>query len=284
MEKYIVGIGEVLWDMLPSGKQLGGAPANFAYHVKRLGFYAKVVSAIGKDELGAEIRRVFEQKRIPSELALVDFPTGTVQVTLDEAGIPSYQIETGVAWDYLPFTPQLHDLACHTQVVCFGSLAQRSESTRATIYQFLDAMPHGEDVLKVFDINLRQQFYTREILHESLCKCNVLKINDEELVTVARLFLLKQDTQEGQCRALLKMYQLKMVILTCGEQGSLVVSETVSSYQNTPKVVVADTVGAGDAFTAAFIAGLLKGETIQEAHMQAVKVSAFVCTQYGAMP
>lgn len=284
MENYVVGIGEALWDMLPAGKQLGGAPANFAYHVKQLGLSSKVVSAVGNDVLGDEIMHVFRSREIPALVARVDYPTGTVQVTLDEAGVPSYEIKTDVAWDYIPYTAELEALARCTKVVCFGSLAQRNAISRSTIYRFLDAMPQGDDSMKVFDINLRQLFYSREIIHESLSMANVLKINDEELAKVGALFGLEGETVEEQCRELLASYELKMVILTCGEQGSYVVTPTQTSYRDTPKVEVADTVGAGDAFAAAFIAGLLKGKCLAEAHQLAVNVSAYVCTKPGAMP
>lgn len=284
MKDYIIGIGEVLWDMLPSGKQLGGAPANFAYHVSRLGLPAKVVSAVGKDGLGDEIQTLFQEKEISSQLSFVDYPTGTVQVSLDESGVPSYEIKENVAWDNLPFTSDLEELAHQTRVVCFGSLAQRSEQTRTTIYRFIDAMPQNSQVLKIFDINLRQQFYSKELLHESLCKSNVLKINDEELSVVSLMFGLEKGSVEYACRQLLSSYNLKMLILTCGEQGSYVFTSDATSYLDTPRVEVIDTVGAGDAFTAAFIAGLLRGKTIPEAHQQAVDVAAYVCTQAGAMP
>ena len=320
MKTQIVGIGEALWDMLPAGKQLGGAPANFAYHVKQLGFPAQVVSAVGDDELGHEILNVFTAKQIPSLVQQVNYPTGTVQVSLDEAGVPSYEIKTNVAWDNISFTPEMEDLAAHTQAVCFGSLAQRNEVSRAAINRFLDAIPEANDVLKIFDINLRQQFYTKEILHESLCKCNVLKINDEELEQVSKLFNLPSQNlaesgaseenlavtkqfvpllpisscvlhdgdetvlQEKVCRKLLTHYQLKLVILTCGEKGSFVFTPEETSYFATPKVDVVDTVGAGDAFTAAFVAGILQGNSVREAHQLAVNISAYVCTKPGAMP
>ena len=284
MKNYIVGIGEVLWDMLPAGKQLGGAPANFAYHVHQLGLSAKVVSALGRDNLGDEIRTILKDKEIPSQIVTVDYPTGTVEVTLDEAGIPSYEIKTQVAWDNIPFTDEMCELAAQTQVVCFGSLAQRSDLSRSTIYRFIKAMPKTSEVLIVFDINLRQQFYTSEIIQTSLSLCNVLKINDDELKEVSKLFNLSADTMEEACRQLIAEYGLKLVILTCGEQGSYVITDQTTSFIATPKVEVVDTVGAGDAFTAAFIAGILKGETISEAHKLAVEVSAYICTQAGAMP
>lgn len=284
MENYIVGIGEALWDMLPDGKQLGGAPANFAYHVKRLGLPARVVSAVGKDALGEEILQIFQDKEIPALVQQVSYPTGTVQVSLDEAGIPSYEIKTAVAWDNIPYTAELEELAHHTQVVCFGSLAQRNKVSYDTINRFLDEMPDSEEVLKVFDINLRQHFYTKEVLHRSLDRCNILKINDEELEQVSDIFSLADTSMEERCRKLIATYQLKMVILTCGEHGSYVITPENVSYKDTPHVEVVDTVGAGDAFTAAFIVGVLRGNSISEAHQLAVDIAAYVCTKPGAMP
>ena len=283
-EKYIVGLGEALWDMLPQGKQLGGAPANFAYHVQEFGLPVRVVSAVGDDCLGHEIIDLFRQRHLPACVPFVSHPTGTVQVTLDDDGVPAYEIQREVAWDYIPFTDELEKLARQTQVVCFGSLAQRNVVSRQTIQRFIAAMPQGEEVLKVFDINLRQQFYTAELLHESLTMSNVLKINDEELQIVTSLFGLTSSSQEDQARCLLERYALQMVILTCGEQGSYIFTLTETSYLPTPRVDVVDTVGAGDSFTAAFVASYIQGLSIRASHQAAVQVSAYVCTQAGAMP
>ena len=284
MNNIIVGMGEALWDVLPEGKKIGGAPANFAYHVSQFGFDSRVVSAVGNDELGDEIMEVFKEKQLKNQIERVDYPTGTVQVTLDDEGVPCYEIKEGVAWDNIPFTDELKRLALNTRAVCFGSLAQRNEVSRATINRFLDTMPDIDGQLKIFDINLRQGFYTQEIISTSLQKCNVLKINDEELDIVTRLFALPGTGQEERCRTLLKRYALKALILTCGARGSFVFTPEETSYRDTPKVEVADTVGAGDSFTAAFTAAILSGGTVREAHRLAVDVSAYVCTQKGAMP
>ncbi len=296
MNKIVVGMGEALWDCLPEGRKLGGAPANFAYHVSQFGLESCVVSAVGADLLGREIVDIFTEKRLPWNIPTVDYPTGTVQVTLDCNGIPQYNIKENVAWDNIPFTPALAELAKDTTAVCWGSLAQRNEVSRNTINKFIDSMPQSEDVLKVFDINLRQGFYTKEIIEQSFSKCNILKINDEELVAISRLFgpVEEQDDKlvdlqsidfQTKCKALLSKYNLKMLILTCGVNGSYVFTpDGEVSFQGTPKVEVADTVGAGDSFTATFVASLLLGKTVKEAHERAVKVSAFVCTQNGAMP
>ena len=283
-DNMIVGIGEALWDVLPEGKKLGGAPANFAYHVSQFGLDSCVVSAIGDDKLGEEILANFNEKKLDMIIETVPYPTGTVQVEIDQAGVPQYEIKENVAWDNIPWTPQLEMLARRTKAVCFGSLAQRSVVSRETIGRFLDTMPSADGSLVVFDINLRQGFYNAEILENSMKRCNILKINDEELVTVSRMFGWPGIDLEDKCWLLLGKYNLQMLILTCGINGSYVFTPGSYSFRETPVVEVADTVGAGDSFTAAFISSILKGKSVQEAHKVAVDVSAFVCTQNGAMP
>ena len=283
MDGLVVGMGEALWDMLPEGKKLGGAPANFAYHVSQLGLDSCVVSAVGDDVLGKEIRATFKEKKVRNVIETVPYPTGTVQVTLDAEGVPQYEIKEGVAWDNIPYTPELKALAAETKAVCFGSLAQRSVVSRNTINRFLDDMPK-EGTLRIFDINLRQNFYSKDVLCNSFKKCNILKINDEELVTVSRMFGYPGIDLQDKCWILLAKYDLKMLILTCGVNGSYVFVPGSVSFVETPKVKVADTVGAGDSFTAAFVASILKGKSVSEAHRMAVDVSAYVCTQNGAMP
>lgn len=280
----VVGMGEALWDVLPEGKKIGGAPANFAYHVSQFGLNSRVVSAVGNDKLGAEILENFKEKNLNCIIETIPYPTGTVQVELDAEGVPCYEIKEGVAWDNIPYTVTLQELACHTRAICFGSLAQRSVVSRETINRFLDAMPKEENVLKIFDINLRQNFYTKDILCNSFQRCNVLKINDEELVTVSRMFGYPGIDLQDKCWILLAKYNLKMLILTCGVNGSYVFTPGKVSFVETPKVEVADTVGAGDSFTAAFVSAILKGKSVPEAHKLAVDTSAFVCTQHGAMP
>ncbi|WP_321425877.1 carbohydrate kinase [uncultured Bacteroides sp.] len=284
MNNIIVGLGEALWDMLPEGKKIGGAPANFAYHVSQFGFDSCVVSAIGNDALGNEILDVFHEKNLKYQLEKVDFPTGTVQVELDAEGVPCYEIKEGVAWDNIPFTKALQTLALSTRSVCFGSLAQRSAVSREAINRFLDAMPDGEGQCKIFDINLRQNFYNKEIIENSFNKCNILKINDEELVIISRIFGYPGIDLQDTCQMLIAKYNLKMLILTCGTNGSYVFTPEEVSFLETPTVSIADTVGAGDSFTAAFCASILKGKSIREAHKLAVEVSAYICTQSGAMP
>ena len=283
-QPIVVGMGEALWDVLPEGKKLGGAPANFAYHVSQFGLNSRVVSAVGQDKLGTEILDSFRQKQLYGMVETVPYPTGTVQVELDAEGVPCYDIKEGVAWDNIPYTQALEGLARQTRAVCFGSLAQRSIVSRETIHRFLDAMPADADTLKIFDINLRQSFYTKEILCESFRRCNILKINDEELVTVSRMFGYPGIDLQDKCWILLAKYDLKMLILTCGVNGSYVFTPGHISFVETPKVQVADTVGAGDSFTASFVAATLKGLSVADAHRLAVDTSAYVCTQQGAMP
>lgn len=280
----VVGMGEALWDVLPEGKKIGGAPANFAYHVSQFGLPSCVVSAIGNDALGKEIVENFTSKGLNQLIAEVPYPTGTVQVEIDQAGVPQYEIKENVAWDNIPYTAPLEALAEKTKAVCFGSLAQRNVVSRNTINRFLDAMSGNDDNLIVFDVNLRQGFYNKEILCNSMKRCNILKINDEELVTVSRMFGYPGIDLQDKCWILLGKYNLKMLILTCGINGSYVFTPGNVSFQPTPKVEVADTVGAGDSFTAAFIASILKGKSVAEAHSLAVQTSAFVCTKKGAMP
>ncbi|MBR1414504.1 MAG: carbohydrate kinase [Prevotella sp.] len=285
MEKrYVVGLGEVLWDVLPEGKKLGGAPANFAYHAGQfLGSDNTIaISAVGDDKLGEETLKALLDHDLNDLMPQVPYPTGTVQVTLDEQGIPTYDIKENVAWDNIPFDEDIQQIARSCRAVCFGSLAQRNVVSRETIHKFLDLTP--ADCVKIFDINLRQQFYTKEIIKESLQRCNILKINDEELVLIGRMFGYPGLDIENKCWLILGKYNLDMLVLTCGTNGSYVFTPGQMSFQETPKVQVADTVGAGDSFTGSFCAAILSGKPVTEAHKLAVEVSAYVCTQNGAMP
>ena len=282
--RYVVGLGEVLWDVLPEGKKLGGAPANFAYHAGQfLGCDNTIaISALGEDKLADETVQALREHNLNDLLPRVPYPTGTVQVQLDEQGIPTYDIKENVAWDNIPFDEDIQQIARNCRAVCFGSLAQRNVVSRETIHKFLDATP--ADCVKIFDINLRQQFYSQEIIKESLMRCNVLKINDEELVLIGRMFGYPGLDIENKCWLILGKYNLDMLVLTCGTNGSYVFTPGQMSFQETPKVEVADTVGAGDSFTGSFCAAILSGKSVSEAHKKAVQVSAYVCTQNGAMP
>lgn len=281
---YIVGIGEVLWDLLPAGKQPGGAPANFAYHIAQFGLKSIVVSAIGDDTYGNELQRFYDSIGLNHSLSRVDYPTGTVAVNLDAAGVPQYDITRDVAWDHIPFTPKLETLAAETAAVCFGSLAQRSPESRATILKFVREVAKVPGTLIIFDGNLRQDFYDKETIRESLALCNILKINEEELEVFCRLYDVNSPEFEGQCKAILQKFDLNILIVTCGAVGSYVFTPDTMSFQPTPHVEVDDTVGAGDSFTAAFVASILQGRSICDAHKVAVRTSVYVCQCHGAMP
>ncbi|MBR0533548.1 MAG: carbohydrate kinase [Bacteroidales bacterium] len=281
MDRPIVGIGEILFDLLPSGAQLGGAPANFAYHVCCLGGRGVAVSAIGKDKLGEEVKTILASKKLEAVLPEVDYPTGVVHVDLDGRGVPQYTIVEDVAWDNVPYTQEMKELARNAAAVCFGTLAQRNPVSRATVMNFIADMP--ADSLKVYDINLRQHFYSRVIIEDSLRVADILKINDEEIAVVSDLLGLDASPEQA-CRSLISMYGLRLVILTKGADGSEVITPDAKYSVECPKVKIADTVGAGDSFTAAFVQAYLRGDSIENCHNIANRISAFVCSRSGAMP
>jgi fructokinase len=280
----LVGLGEILWDMLPDGKKLGGAPANFAYHAQALGGRGVVVSCIGDDELGKEILAIVDDLGLERRYIAVDndHPTGTVTVKLDENGKPDFTIHENVAWDFIPCDDALLELAAEADAVCFGSLCQRSAVSRDTVRNFLQATK--PDCVRVFDINIRQSYYSKDVVHLMLEMSNVFKLNDDELPIVAQL--LGIDGSETETLAeLTKRYGLRLVALTKGENGSrLYSSEGDSSLEGTPDIKVADSVGAGDAFTAATVMGLLKGHDLDHISEHASCVAAYVCSQSGATP
>lgn len=280
MNKLVVGIGEILWDMLPSGKALGGAPANFAYHASRLGAEGFAVSAIGDDALGHEILEMLNGKNLKNIISVVNYPTGTVEVTLNEKGVPSYIINEGVAWDHIPFTAEMKSLAERTDAVCYGSLVQRFESRKSVLSFIRSVKP---DALKIFDANLRQHYYSRELLDESLKLADILKINDEEIRVFEELFDLGND-DAAACKLLIDKYDLRLVILTRGAEGSEVITKKEVIPQKAAEAKVIDTVGAGDAFTAAFVVAYLRGDSLSDAQSFASDTAAYVCSCNGAMP
>lgn len=277
----VVGIGELLWDMLPTGKKAGGAPINFVYHASRLGAEGYAISAVGDDDLGREILKELDANSIRYLVEKVPYPTGTVQVDLQEGGVPVYTINERVAWDHLSPTSNAIDLAEQADAICFGTLGQRSVQSRETIQAILSFAP--EEAYRCFDINLRQSYYTKELIEESLYLANVLKINDMELATIRGLFNLNGTDKEA-AEWFLEKYNLRMVVLTAGPSYSTIYTKEETSTLDTPVVDVADTVGAGDAFSGALITSLLKGASLKEAHKYAVKIAAYVCTKEGAWP
>jgi len=279
----IIGLGEILWDMLPDGKVLGGAPANFACHARFLGAEGIAISAIGDDDLGREILDVLSGMGLSARTVAIDreHPTGTVSVHLDADGNPSYTIEENVAWDYIPADETLLAAAAEASAICFGSLAQRSEVSRRSIRAILDSADGG--AIRIFDVNLRGDFYGPEVITESLEAASVLKVNDEELPVIASMLAIEGDTVRI-AEQLTELYSLDLVAVTRGPEGSLLLAEGRTSDHPGHKTQVADTVGAGDAFTAAMVLGMLAGHDLDRINEQASRVAAFVCSQKGATP
>lgn len=283
IEKPLVsGIGELLWDMLPSGKQLGGAPCNFAYHARQAGCESVVISAVGHDDSGSELLAKVESLNLPTTyIQKNEFPTSTVSIVLNEHGHPDYTIHEQVAWDHISWTPELQRLAGKLDAVCFGSLAQRSAESAQTILSLLSAT--RQECLKIFDINLRQHYYSRETIMKSIGISDVLKLNDDELPVVASFCGLKGNVPD-QLDQLRNQFNLTYVVYTMGGKGSIIAGPEGHSSVEAPKVMVADTVGAGDAFTAVFTAGILRGLPLIQVHQKATEIAALVCTKRGATP
>jgi fructokinase len=280
----IVGLGELLWDLLPAGKQLGGAPANFAYITTLLGDEGIAASRVGSDELGDEAIRRLKQLGVSTSFIQRDsnHPTGKVNVKVDSTGQPSFEICAPVAWDFLEWTPQWQKLAEQADAVCFGSLAQRSAISQSTIGGFLDAT--RPDALRIFDVNLRQNFYTKEILSNSMQRARIAKLNHEEVPRIMRLFGLEHLDNESSARRLLSLYSLELVCVTRGQAGSLLVGKQTCSQHPGFSVKVQDTIGAGDAFTASLAHEFLRGSSLDHMNAVANRIGAWVASEAGAMP
>ena len=283
MQNVIVGIGEILWDMLPSGKVIGGAPANFAYHAQELGESSIVVSCIGNDELGREIISSLEKKDMPTEFLYIDksHPTGVVSARINKEGKPSYLIQEEVAWDYIPTSTLMRELAFKSAAVCFGTAAQRSQLSRMTIQTFVGLME--QDSIRVFDINLRQNFYSQDVIETSLSLANVLKLNVNELSVVKKLLRLNGD-EKKILNELSRKYSLNLIALTRGREGSILFTEGKTSNHEGHKINVEDTVGAGDAFVAGLVTGMLRGYELDDLHNKANRVASYICSKRGATP
>ena len=283
MKPCVLGIGEILWDLLPSGKQLGGAPANFAYHAHALGAETRVVSRVGSDPLGLEILARLAALGLPTDGVGVNAsaPTGTVSVDVQADGQPRFTIHENVAWDRIGVDAASLEFAAHANALCFGSLAQRCAASRAAIRQVISKTP--TTALRVFDINLRQHFYSRELIESSLALANALKLNETELPVLAELFVLAGDVR-AQLAALAQRFELRAIALTRGAHGSLLLADGAWSEHAGLTAKVVDAVGAGDAFTAAWTLGLLAQQPLDEINQRANELAAFVCTQPGATP
>mgnify|MGYP001251091769 FL=1 len=278
----VAGAGEILWDLFPTGKRPGGAPANFCYHARMLGADSFVVSRVGTDKPGEELLERLAELGLSSRYISLDrvHPTGSVSVTLDSKGNPDYIIHENVAWDHIPFDEQASALAKSVDAVCFGTLAQRSPESRESIRRFLKSVP--ESRLKVFDINLRMQYYSPELINDSLLLCNVLKVNSEELSKIGSMFSLSGEPEET-LSILCEKYNLRLIALTKGSEGSVLYTPEEISYHLGFKVEICDTVGAGDAFTAALTLGVLEGKTLAEINEFANTVASLVCHYNGAV-
>ena len=282
-EFIATGIGELLWDVFPEGRKLGGAPANFAYHCKAFGAESYPVSCVGDDDLGREILQELGTHDIDVSFIAVDseHPTGTVSVEVDENGKPDYVIHEDVAWDHIPLTEEMVTLVKKTDAVCFGSLAQRSKTSRRTIQEFLLAT--RSDCVKIYDVNLRQDYYSRDLIEEMLDMATVLKLNDEELPVVADL-LGFSGHEKGLMEKIALHYSLDIVALTKGHAGSCLYQKGRYSEHKGYDTKVVDSVGAGDSFTAVLTMGLLSNFDLDKISDLANKTAAYVCSQPGALP
>jgi fructokinase len=283
MSFKIVGIGEVLWDLLPGGRQMGGAPANFAYHASALGAEARVVSRVGRDDAGRELLRRLEQLSVPTDCVEEDpvAPTGTVTVEVATDGQPQFTIHENVAWDRISGEGPGRRAAAGANAVCFGTLGQRSETSRRAIRALVKSTP--AESLRILDVNLRQHFYSRELIEQSLPLANLLKVNETELPRLAEMFQLSGD-ERAQVAELARRFHLRVVAYTRGGRGSLLHAEGCWSEHPGVPTKVADTVGAGDSFTAALALGLLAGWPLDEVNQRASEVAAYVCSQPGGTP
>ncbi len=279
----IVGLGEVLWDVLPTGKELGGAPANFAYISNQLGNRTIIASRVGDDENGKEILQKLEKVGVDISQIQKDagHRTGTVKVSLQN-GQAGYEIAENSAWDFLEFTEDWQDLAQNCDAVCFGSLAQRNSVSRETIQEFVKLTKPG--CLRIFDVNLRQNYFSESVLFESLQLANIAKLNHEELPIIVEMFGTKGSNQIEQALNLRETFALRLVCLTRGGAGSLLIDETEISAHSGIKIEIADTIGAGDSFTATLADGILRGWSLVEINEKANRIGAFVASQTGAMP
>lgn len=278
----LVGIGEILWDIMPEGPQIGGAPANFAYYVRCLGEEGVVVSRVGEDSEGEKILAKLQSVGLDCRYITIDNarPTGKVTVNIDSNGNPNFEIHKNCAWDYLQLTPLMKELASRADAVCFGSLAQRSPISGEAIREFISLV--RDDCLLIFDVNLRKPFYELHDLISLFKKSNVLKVNQAELWILSELFQIKPKKEETIIDTLFSLYPLELIVLTRGAKGSTLFSrEKVFNYKGI-SVNVADTVGAGDAFTATAAVGILKKESLEKINENANRIAAFVCSQKGA--
>ncbi|MCU0708133.1 MAG: carbohydrate kinase [Pirellula sp.] len=280
----VVGLGEILWDVFEDATVFGGAPANFACHAAALGLEALMKSAVGNDDLGHQALDWIRKRDLSVDFVREDseHPTGTVRVRLRSDGQPEYVFASDVAWDHLRCDPHDVDLAQRCHAVCFGTLAQRSLESRQAIQRFVESTP--KDAWRILDVNLRQNFYDEVVLRESVLRSNALKLNDEEWPIVSSCLGIDSEPHRKNIEAMAAQYGLRCIVLTRGKQGSWIWLDGEWDECVPTPIDAADTVGAGDAFTAAVVAGLLRGEPVSKLHRRASRIASYVCTQRGATP
>ena len=283
MSFRIVGIGEILWDVFPDEDRFGGAPCNFACSASELaGDDATVgfVGAVGKDSYGARGIEALKSRGVTTDFVQKNsLPTGRVTVKLDEVGAASYVFDSESAWDFLAWNYDLANVASTCDAVCFGTLGQRGEVTRGTIHRFLEMVPRKS--LRILDINLRSPYFDEQLIRESIPMANVLKLNESELPVVAAA-CEGSGSEDDIILQLAAKFKLDTIALTKGESGAVLWSRGVWSKLPSRAVQVADTVGAGDAYTAALVLGLLHEEDVESINRKAIEVACFVCTKSGA--
>jgi fructokinase len=281
----VVGIGEILWDVFPDGPHFGGAPANFACSVSELCSEMDVfmVGCVGRDDLGRQAIELLKSHGVHTScVSTAEFPTGQVLVSLDEAGRPSFEIATDTAWDNMVWSDELEKLAGRADAICFGTLAQRSSKSRETIRKFLRGT--RPECLRILDINLRPPFWDEAVVRESFELASVLKLNDAEVEVLAN-GAGRARTAGPLLESLLDRYRLELIAVTRGADGAALISATGERSDLPGQAVeIVDTVGAGDAFTAALAIGMLNGAPLDDINAWANHVAAFVCSQAGATP
>lgn len=280
----IVGLGELIWDILPEGRQLGGAPTNFAYIAHALGNQSIVASRIGADEPGREALTRLERMGISTNYLQLDseHPTGTVRVRVDERGEARFAVNENSAWDYLEWTADWKELAPRIDAVCFGTLGQRKQQARETMINFLKHT--RASALRIFDVNLRHSFFTAEMLRASLQLSSIVKLNSEELSTIAAMLKLEEDAEEALGQRLISLFELELVAITRGENGSLLVTNAETVNHSGLQIKVKDTIGAGDAFTASLAHYRLRRAPLPIISEAANRMGAWIATQAGATP
>jgi fructokinase len=284
-KKYrIAGLGEVLWDIFPEEKKIGGAPANFTAHAQQLGAQSFILSSIGNDALGLEAQRLLRQADVDTRGLVVnsDFPTGWVEVFLDDQGNADYKIHDNAAWDYIPFDGTAKKIANQLDAVCFGTLAQRNSVSQNSIFKILEETP--KDCLRVFDVNFRKDFFNPQMVEQSLNYANILKMNEHEFDAINEMFSIPKNLKKGMF-SLIDRFDLKMCILTLGKKGSIMAGNNYFSHQTEiPSIRIKSTVGAGDAFTAAAVMGWLNQKPLDQINREASDIAAWICTQLEAVP